>query len=109
MLQRGGEDFRDVHDHLNRINTSLESIRETIGTAIQVNLSMVAIEESEVSKKLAAWGGIFAIATAFAGIWGMNFKAMPELDWRYGYPTALLAIAGACVLLYRRFKRVGWL
>ena len=101
--------FRDVHDHLNRINTSLESIRETIGTAIQVNLSMVAIEESEVSKKLAAWGGIFAIATAFAGIWGMNFKAMPELDWRYGYPTALLAIAGACVLLYRRVKRVGWL
>ncbi|MFT3849610.1 MAG: magnesium and cobalt transport protein CorA [Propionivibrio sp.] len=101
--------FRDVHDHLYRINSSLESIRETIGMAIQVNLSMVAIEDSEVSKKLAAWGGIFAIATAFAGIWGMNFKAMPELDWTYGYPTALLAISGACALLYRRFKRAGWL
>lgn len=101
--------FRDVHDHLYRINTSLESIRETIGTAIQVNLSMVAIEDSEVGKKLAAWGGIFAVATAFAGIWGMNFKAMPELDWTYGYPMALVAISGACALLYRRFKRAGWL
>ncbi len=101
--------FRDVHDHLFRINASLENIRETIGTAIQVNLSMVTIEDSEVSKKLAAWAGIFAVATAFAGIWGMNFKAMPELDWTYGYPAALVAITCACVLLYRRFKRAGWL
>jgi len=101
--------FRDVHDHLYRINSSLENIRETIGTAIQVNLSMVTIEESEVNKKLAAWAGIFAVATAFAGIWGMNFKAMPELDWKYGYPVALVVIACACALLYRRFKRAGWL
>ena len=67
--------FRDVYDHLARINASLDTIRDTIGTAIQVNLSMVAIDESEVTKKLAAWAGIFAVATAFAGIWGMNFEA----------------------------------
>lgn len=105
----GREYFRDVHDHLTRINTSLENIRDTIGMAIQVNLSMVAIEESEDNKKLAAWAGIFAVATAFAGVWGMNFKAMPELDWEYGYPVALCVIALASTFLYFRFKRSGWL
>ncbi|HEY6896023.1 MAG TPA: magnesium/cobalt transporter CorA [Rhodocyclaceae bacterium] len=103
------EYFRDVHDHLLRISATLDSIRDTIGTAIQVNLSMVTIEESEVNKKLAAWAGIFAIATAFAGIWGMNFKAMPELQWEWGYPMALAVIAGTCGYLYYRFKRAGWL
>ena len=101
--------FRDVYDHLLRINASIDTMRETIGTAIQVNLSMVAIEENEVNKRLAAWGGIFAVATAFAGIWGMNFAHMPELDWQYGYPAALAVITTACLLLYRRFKRAGWL
>jgi magnesium transporter len=103
------EYFRDVFDHLVRMNTSLDTLRDTIGTAIQVNLSMVAIEESEVNKRLAAWAGIFAVATAFAGIWGMNFKNMPELEWRYGYPIALFTIALGCWVLYRRFKRSGWL
>jgi magnesium transporter len=101
--------FRDVYDHLERINLWLDGIRDTGGTAIQVNLAMVTIEESEVNKRLAAWAGIFAVATAFAGIWGMNFKAMPELDWAYGYPTALAVIAAACGILYYRFKRAGWL
>ncbi|MDR3299132.1 MAG: magnesium and cobalt transport protein CorA [Candidatus Accumulibacter sp.] len=105
----GREYYRDVHDHLSRINTSIDNVREMIGTAIQVNLSMVAIEESEDNKKLAAWAGIFAIATALAGIWGMNFKTMPELDWTYGYPAALSVIGLAALLLYLRFKRAGWL
>jgi magnesium transporter len=106
----GNQDyFRDVSDHLQRINASLDTLRDTIGTAIQVNLSMVTIEESEVNKRLAAWAGIFAVATAFAGIWGMNFKAMPELDWQYGYPAALALIAITCGVLYRRFRRAGWL
>jgi magnesium transporter len=103
------EYFRDVYDHLYRINTSLETIRDTISTAIQVNLSMVAIDESEVNKRLAAWAAIFAVATAFAGIWGMNFKSMPELEWEYGYPTALFLMFGVCGYLYRRFKKTGWL
>lgn len=101
--------FRDVYDHLARINASLDTVRETTNTAIQVNLSMVTIEDGEVNKKLAAWGGIFAVATAFAGIWGMNFRAMPELQWEYGYPVALLTIAVAGLYLYFRFKRAGWL
>lgn len=101
--------FRDVYDHLARINASVDAIRDTIGMAIQVNLSMVTIEDSSITKRLAGWAGIFAIATAFAGIWGMNFKMMPELQWEYGYPLALLTIILACSLLYWKFKRSGWL
>jgi magnesium transporter len=103
------EYFRDVVDHLGRINASIESIRDTVGTAIHVNLSMVAIEESEVTKRLAAWAGIFAVATAFAGIWGMNFDVMPELKWTWGYPLALAVIASACGFVAWRFRRAGWL
>ena len=103
------EYFRDVYDHLARINLTLDSLRDTIATAIQVNLSMVMIEESETTKRLAAWAGIFAVATAFAGIWGMNFEHMPELNWKFGYPAALGLIAAACGLLFWRFKRARWL
>lgn len=101
--------FRDVYDHLERINASLDGIRDTISTAIQVNLSMVAIDQTEVGKRLAAWAGIFAVATAFAGIWGMNFKYMPELEWKYGYLFGLGVIATSSVLLYRQFKKARWL
>lgn len=103
------EYFRDVYDHLYRINTSIDTIRDTISTAIQVNLSLVAIDESEVNKRLAAWAAIFAIATAFAGIWGMNFKIMPELQWKYGYPAAILIMCTVCGYLYHRFRKSGWL
>ena len=103
------EYFRDVVDHLDRINASIDGMRDTIGTAMQVNLSMVTIEESEVTKRLASWAAIFAVCTAFAGIWGMNFDSMPELKWRYGYPTALLLMASVCGYLYYRFRRKGWL
>jgi magnesium transporter len=106
----GHSDYmRDVYDHLTRVNASLDTLREMILMAIQANLSMVTIEESETTKRLAAWAGIFAAATALAGIWGMNFQNMPELKWDYGYPAALGTIFTTCLLLYRRFKRAGWL
>jgi len=101
--------FRDVHDHLYRINTALDTIRDTIGTAIQVNLSMVAIDEGEVNKRLAAWAAIFAVFTAFAGVWGMNFEFMPELKSHWGYPSALGFMFGVCGYLYYRFRKSGWL
>jgi magnesium transporter len=104
-----GEYFRDVYDHLVRINATLDTLRDTIGTAIQVNLSMVTIEDTDTSKRLAAWAGIFGVATAFAGLWGMNFEYMPELKWRWGYPAAIGLIGTVCGFLYWRFKKAGWL
>jgi magnesium transporter len=101
--------FRDVSDHLYRINGSIDNIRDTIGTAIQVNLAMVTIETGEIGKRLAGWAAIFAVATTIVGIWGMNFEFMPELKWRYGYPMALGVIAGVCGLMYWYFRRARWL
>jgi len=101
--------FRELSAHLARINTSMDSIQDTVNTAIQVNLSMVTIHQTDVSKRLAAWAAIFAVATAFAGIWGMNFNSMPELEWRYGYATALAIISGVCSYLFYRFKKAKWL
>jgi magnesium transporter len=109
-LVEGTQDyFRDVQDHLIRIGSRLDAVRDTIATAIQVNLSMVSIDESEVNKRLAAWAAIFAVFTAFAGVWGMNFKYMPELEWKWGYPMALAVMVGVCGYLYRLFKKAGWL
>ena len=103
------EYFRDVYDHLTRINTAIDAMRDTISTAILVCQSTVSIEQNEINKRLSAWAGIFAVATIFTGMWGMNFQHMPELKWEYGYPLALLVIASICGFLYSRFKRSGWL
>lgn len=103
------EYFRDVHDHLIRINTGIDAMRETIGTAIMVCQSTVSIEQNVINKQLAAWAAIFAVATVFTGIWGMNYRTMPELEWAYGYPASLLIIFLVCGLLYFRFKRSDWL
>jgi len=109
VCERSQDYFRDVYDHLVRSNATLDALRETITTAIQVNLSMVTIEESETTKRLAAWAGIFAVATAFVGVWGMNFEHMPELKWQWGYPLALAVIASVCGVMYWRFRKSGWL
>ena len=103
------EYFRDVYDHLARINAAVDSIRETIGIAMQVSISTIALEQNNIQKRLASWAAIFGVATAFAGIWGMNFEKMPELKWAYGYPLAVGVIVFACTFLYWRFKKSAWL
>jgi magnesium transporter len=103
------EYFRDIHDHLTRINTGIDTMRDTIGTAIMVCQSTVSIEQNVINKQLAAWAAIFAIATVFTGIWGMNFGNMPELQWSYGYPVALFIIISVCGFFYLRFKNSDWL
>jgi len=104
-----GEYFRDVYDHLNRIHGSIEGIREMLTTAIQVNLGMISLSESEVTKKLAAWAAIIAVPTMVAGIYGMNFKNIPELNWEWGYPLSLVAMLAVDVYLYYHFRRLKWL
>jgi magnesium transporter len=101
--------FRDVYDHLQRLNQTAESIRDTVTTAISVNLSMVTLQENETMKRLAAYAALLAVPTMIAGIYGMNFEFMPELKWRYGYALSLLAMAGLDIFLFFRFKRARWL
>ncbi len=103
------EYFRDIYDHLSRINQSIDSIRDMIATAIQVNLSLIALSESEVNKKLASWAAIIAVPTMIAGIYGMNFHHMPELEWRWSYPLVLGVMVAVDVYLYWRFKKTRWL
>jgi len=104
-----GEYFRDVHDHLVRLNQSIDAARDTVTTAIQVNLAMITIGESEVTKRLAAYAALVAVPTMIAGVYGMNFKHMPELDWAYGYPFAIGLMVTIDAWLFTRFRRAGWL
>src|SRR5213593_544811 len=104
-----GEYFRDVYDHLMRLNQSIDTARDTVTTAIQVNLALVQISDNEVTKRLAAYAALVAIPTMIVGIYGMNFKHMPELDWTYGYPLVLALMATIDVYLFTRFRKAGWL
>jgi magnesium transporter len=101
--------FRDVYDHLVRLNQSIDSTREMVTTAISVNLSMIAVGESDVTKRLAAYAALVAVPTLIAGIYGMNFEHMPELKWAFGYPLALALMAGIDSYLFFRFRKSGWL
>jgi magnesium transporter len=103
------EYFRDIYDHLLRLNQTADSIRDTIATAISVNLSFITLQENETMKRLAAYAALLAIPTMIAGIYGMNFEHMPELKWRYGYAASLLCMGMIDVLLYFRFKKAKWL
>jgi magnesium transporter len=101
--------FRDIYDHTIRINEMVDSGREILATALEANFALVSITQAEVQKRFAGWAAIIAVPTMIAGIYGMNFEFMPELNSRYGYPAVLAAIAIICAIMYRVFKRSGWL
>lgn len=101
--------FRDIYDHSIRINEMVDSTRELLTSMLDVNFSLISISQNEVSKKFAGWAAILGIPTMVAGIYGMNFKEIPELNWHYGYPVVLALTITICFLLYRHFKRSGWL
>jgi len=101
--------FRDVHDHALRVGEGIDYLRELLNSALEVNLLLSTHNQGEVTRKLAGWAAILAVPTAVAGIYGMNFEHMPELNWRFGYPLILFVILAACGFLYYRFKRSGWL
>ena len=104
-----GEYFRDVYDHLLRLNQSIDSLRETANSATQMNLAMVQIGESEVTKRFAAYAALVAVPTMIAGIYGMNFKHMPELDWAVGYPFSVGLMVVIDAVIFWRFRKAGWL
>jgi len=101
--------FRDIYDHAMRINEMVDNSRELLNTALEANFSLISISQSEVSKKFAGWAAIIGVPTMVAGIYGMNFNDMPELQWHYGYPVVLAVTITLCVVLYLLFRRSGWL
>jgi magnesium transporter len=104
-----GEYFRDVADHLIRLNQSIDAARDTVTAAIQVNLAMITIGENEVTKRLAAYAALVAVPTMIAGVYGMNFKNMPELAWEWGYPFAVFLMVAIDSFLFTRFRKARWL
>jgi magnesium transporter len=101
--------FRDVYDHVIRINETIDTARELLTGVLETNLALMSVRQNEVMKQLAAWAAILAVPTMIAGIYGMNFEFMPELHWPYGYPLVLGATGAICGILYWNFKRRHWL
>ncbi len=101
--------FRDVGDHLRRVASAVEGLRDVLTSVFDVANLFEQQRQSDITRKLAAWAGILAIPTAIAGVYGMNFEYMPELHSRYGYFVVIATIAILCVLLWMVFRRARWL
>jgi magnesium transporter len=101
--------FRDIYDHVVRINEMVDNTRELLNTALEANFSLISISQNDTSKKFAGWAAIIALPTMVAGFWGMNFKFMPETESEYGFYSIILGTLGACAILYLLFRRSEWL
>ena len=109
ISKEGRAYYRDIYDHVARVTETSDRLREMVAAAMQVDLAQITIRQNEVVKRLAGWGAILAIPTMVFSLYGMNFKVMPELEWRWSYPIVLIGITVSCTYLYRRLRRVGWL
>jgi magnesium transporter len=101
--------FRDIYDHLARVNEVIETLDALLSTAFDAHLARISVQQNEDMRKISAWVAIAAVGTLVAGVYGMNFENMPELAWEYGYHATLALMVVASVVLYRLFKRSGWL
>ncbi|MDX8130294.1 magnesium/cobalt transporter CorA [Methylomonas sp. OY6] len=101
--------FRDIADHIKRVDQAIHGMREMLLAAMQVHLTFETVRQNEVVKRLAGWGAILAIPTMVFSWYGMNFRHMPELDWPYSYPLVVGSVAVCSLALYWRLKRAGWL
>ena len=101
--------FRDVTDHVLRVQEEIDSLREVLAFAFEASLMSGQAQQTVITRRLAAWAAILAVPTAIAGIYGMNFKYMPELEWSLGYPFALVLMLGICGTLFYCFRRAAWL
>ncbi|MFE0171490.1 magnesium and cobalt transport protein CorA [Streptomyces sp. NPDC059002] len=101
--------FRDVADHLTRVQEQVIGFDELLNSILQANLAQAAVAQNEDMRKITSWAAIIAVPTAVCGVYGMNFKYMPELHWRFGYPMVLALIGGVCFAIHRTLKRNGWL
>jgi magnesium transporter len=101
--------FGDVLDHAIRVRDQVGSIDELLTSILQASLARTSLADNEDTRKISAWAAMIAVPTLITGLYGMNFNYMPELQWRYGYPLVVVVILIVCWLLYRGFKRNGWL
>ena len=101
--------FSDVLDHVSRARGMVDDLREALNSVFEFSNLLEQPRTGAITRQLAAWAAILAVPTAIAGIYGMNFADMPELKWKYGYPTVWAVIVVSCVGLYIRFKQVKWL
>jgi magnesium transporter len=101
--------FRDVTDHVHRVQEEIDSLREVLAFAFEASLTIGQAQQTAITRKLAAWAAILAVPTAVAGIYGMNFENMPELKWAYGYFVVLGLVLVVCGGLFWRFRRDRWL
>jgi magnesium transporter len=101
--------FRDVYDHVVRINEMVENTRELLNTALEANFSLISISQSDVSKKFAGWAAIIAVPTMVAGFYGMNFRFVPQAETKFGFYWVILFTVLSCLLLYYLFRRSKWL
>jgi magnesium transporter len=101
--------FRDVNDHLIRVHEQLESYRDLLTSILHANLAQITVRQNDDVRRISAIVAIVAVPTLIAGIYGMNFEHMPELGWTFGYPLVLVVMLTLCTLLYRFFRRAGWL
>ena len=101
--------FRDVTDHVRRVKEEIDTLREVLAFAFEASLMTGQMSQTGITRKLASWAAILAVPTAIAGIYGMNFKNMPELNWEYGYFVVLAVIITVCVTLFTRFRKNRWI
>ena len=101
--------FRDAHDHVLRAIEQIEGHRDVLTSVLTANLTQVTVRQNEDVRRISAWAAILAVPTMIAGLYGMTFRNMPELGWRFGYPLTIAVIAGACFTVWRYFRRIGWL
>ncbi|MFJ4787882.1 magnesium/cobalt transporter CorA [Streptomyces sp. NPDC088794] len=101
--------FRDVNDHLTRVNESVEGLDRLVSDVLSAHLAQMSVRQNDDMRKISAWAAMAAVPTMIAGIYGMNFDHMPELHWMWGYPGVIALMAGLEVLLYRQFKKRDWL
>jgi magnesium transporter len=101
--------FRDVHDHLVRVSEVIETLDNLLSSAFDAQLARIGVQQSDDMRKISAWVAIAAVGTLVAGVYGMNFEHMPELGWKYGYAAVMALMVTASIVLYRLFKRSGWL
>jgi magnesium transporter len=114
LLEEGSEPetrrrVRELRSRVLRVTEQVADLRDLLTNILDVNLTQISISQNDQTKKISAWAAILIVPTLIAGIYGMNFDYMPELQWRYGYPYALSLMGLVALALYLGFRRSGWL